>query len=217
MVWTLLKPIIKSLNVASNIVELQPSSLAQPFVLMLVLIPWKEKVTSENTNVYLALLIEELQELWHGVNDVNVSTDCESKHFVLKAILMWCIHDYPVYGIVSGQVTKNYTGCTECGPNVSTRQSTALGKNLYLGHRRYLPRNHPYQRLQRACHGKDENKTLPCPLIGRDIVRHANARDKWLNASNRSRHGGVNDPVHQTGVKRLSSLFFLPYWQVSVP
>ena len=97
--------------------------------------------------MYLAPLIEELQQLWHGVNAVDVSDDSENHNFVLRAILMLCIHDYPAYGLVSGQVTKGYRGCVECGPNVTTRRSMSLGKNLYLGHRRYLRRNHPYRRL----------------------------------------------------------------------
>ena len=124
------------------------------------------------------------------MNAVDVSTDGENKHFVLKAILIWCIHNYPTYGLVSGQVTKGYKRCTKCGPDVSTRQSTALDKNLYLGHQRYLTRNHPYRRLQRAFDGKEENRALPCPLTGRNIVRHANTREKWLNAFNENRHGG---------------------------
>lgn len=185
------------------------------FVMLVLLIPGKESVTSENIDVYLAPLLEELQVLWHGVDALDVSSDSDQKNFVLKAILMWCIHDYPAYGLVSGQVTKGYRGCTECGPNVSTRRSTALGKNVYLGHRRFLRRNHPYRRLRRAFDGTEENRAPPSSLTGRDVVRHAKGREKWLNASNGNRHGGDNDPVHQTGVKRLSALYTLPYWQVS--
>lgn len=197
--------------------NLPPWLVTKRFFLMLVLlIPGKESVTSENIDVYLAPLIEELQQLWHGVNAVDVSDDSGNQNFVLKAMLMWCIHDYPAYGLVSGQVTKGYRGCTECGPNVTTRRSTILGKNVYLGHRRYLRRHHPYRRLQRAFDGTRENRAPPCLLTGRDIVRHAHARTTWLNASNKNRPGGDNDPVHQTGVKRLSALYALPYWQVSL-
>ena len=198
--------------------NLPPWLITKRFFLMLVLlIPGKESVTSENIDVYLAPLIEELQQLWHGVDAVDVSDDSENQNFVLKAILMWCIHDYPAYGLVSGQVTKGYRGCVECGPNVTTRRSAALGKNVYLGHRRYLRRNHPYRRLRRAFDGTEEIRAPPCSLTGRDIVRHAKAREKWLDTSNENRPGGENDPVHQTGVKRLSTLYSLPYWQVSLP
>jgi hypothetical protein len=53
-------------------------------------------------------------------NAIDVSDDNENKKNVLKAILMWCIHDYPAYDLVFGQVKKGYRGCTECGPNVNT-------------------------------------------------------------------------------------------------
>jgi hypothetical protein len=198
--------------------NLPPWLITKRFFLMLVLIiPGKESVTSENIDVYLAPLIEELQQLWHGVNAVDVSHDGENQLFVLRAILMLCIHDYPAYGLVSGQVTKGYRGCVECGPNVTTRRSMSLGKNLYLGHRRYLRRNHPYRRFRRAFDGTEEIRAPPCSLTGRDIVRLAKARERWLNTSNDNRHLGENDPVQETGVKRLSTLYSLPYWQVSVP
>ena len=197
--------------------NLPPWLVTKRFFLMLVLlIPGKESVTSENIDVYLAPLIEELQELWGGVDAVDVSDPNGHRNFILKAILMWCIHDYPAYGLVSGQVTKGYRGCTECGPNVSTRRSAVLGKNLYLGHRRYLSWSHPYRRMRRAFDGTEERRAPPCPLTGRDIMRHGHGRERWLNASRDNKPGGENDPVHQTGVKRLSALYALPYWQVNV-
>ena len=183
--------------------------------MLALLIPGKESVTSENIDVYLAPLIEELQELWSGVDAVDVSGEHGQRNFKLKAILMWCIHDYPAYGPVSGQVTKGYKGCTECGPNVTTRRSAALGKNLFLGHWRYLSMNHPYRTQGRAFDGTEEWRAPPCPLTGHDIMRHAQGREMWLNASRDNKPGGENDPVHQTGVKRLSVLYALPYWQVS--
>ena len=155
-------------------------------------------MTSKIIDVYLVPLIEELQELWGGVDAVDVSDENENRNFVLKAILMWCIHDYPTYGLVSRQVTKGYRGCMECGPTVTTRRSVVLGKNLYLGHRRYLNWSHPYRRLRRAFDGTEERRAPPCPLTGRDIMRHAHGRERWLNASKDNKPGGENDSVHQT-------------------
>lgn len=197
--------------------NLPPWLVTKRFFLMLaLLIPGKESVTSENVDVYLAPLIEELQQLWEGIAAVDASAESVNRKFTLKAILMWCIHDFPAYGLVSGQVTKGYRGCTECGPSVTTRRSAALTKNVYLGHRRFLNRTHPYRRLQRAFDGSQESRPPPRQLTGRDIVRYAMRRENWLADSPRNRPGGLNDPVHETGVKRLSALFALPYWQVSV-
>ena len=131
------------------------------FIMMALLIPGKESVTLKNINVYLAPLLEELLELWDGVSTTDVSEEPHMQQFTLRAILLWCIHDYPTYGLTSGKVTKGYRVCTECGPHVSTRQSKALGNHFYLGHRRYLNKRHPYRRLRQAFDGQQEDRPPP--------------------------------------------------------
>ena len=88
------------------------------FILLALLIPGKESVTSKNIDVYLAPLLEELLEFWDSVT--YVSEEPHRQQFTLRALLLWCIHDYLAYGLTSGQVTKGYRACTECGPHVST-------------------------------------------------------------------------------------------------
>jgi hypothetical protein len=198
--------------------NLPPWLVTKRFFLMLVLlIPGKESVTADNIDVYLAPLIEELLELWEGVTATDVSTEGEERKFRLRAILMWCIHDLPAYGLVSGQVTKGYKGCPECSPNVTTRCSKALGKNVYMGHRRYLSRSHPYRRLRTAFNGNAETRPPPRVMTSRDIVRYALERISWLNDAQQRRAAAESDPVHRMGVKRLSSLYKLPYWKVRTP
>jgi hypothetical protein len=152
------------------------------FIMLSLIIPGKESVTSDNIDVYLAPLIEELLELWEGVDATDVSAMEGRQRFSLKAILMWCIHDFLAYGLASGQVTKGYKGCLECDPYVTTRRSLALGKNVYLRHRRYLNRGHPYRKQKRPFDGKEEVRSPPRPLTGRDSVRYATLRNRWLAA-----------------------------------
>ncbi len=85
---------------------------------MLSLIILGEKsVTSENMDTFLEPLLEELQLLWHNGVEVRDATNYNgNSHFMLKAILMWCIHDFPTYGIMAGCVTKGYHACPICGP-----------------------------------------------------------------------------------------------------
>ena len=107
--------------------------VTKPFFIMLaLLIPGKESVTLENIDVYLAPLIEELLELWEGVLATDVSEEPHKQQFTLRALILWCIYDYLAYGLTSGQVTKGYRACIECGPHVSTRRSKALGKNVIV-------------------------------------------------------------------------------------
>ena len=53
----------------------------------------------------------------------------------------------------------------------------------------------------------------PAILSGVDVVRYAAWRQSYLDMG--GKEDGKHDPVHITGVKRLSALFELPYWQVT--
>jgi len=49
------------------------------FLMLALLIHGIESVTSENVDVYLAPLIEELQQLWEGVDAVDIRGGMDSK------------------------------------------------------------------------------------------------------------------------------------------
>ena len=48
------------------------------FFMLALLVPGKESVTLENIDVYLVPLIEELQELWGGVDAIDVLANLEN-------------------------------------------------------------------------------------------------------------------------------------------
>ncbi|KAL0289764.1 UNVERIFIED_CONTAM: hypothetical protein Scaly_2927200 [Sesamum calycinum] len=60
-------------------------------------------------DVYLELLIEELQNLWH----VGVLTRDSAKDdtFTMRATLMWTVDDLPAYGIAFGWSFGSVMGC----------------------------------------------------------------------------------------------------------
>ncbi len=47
--------------------------------------------------MYIQPLVEELQELWKEVNTFDVTRP--RGKFLLRAICMWSLHDYPTYGL----------------------------------------------------------------------------------------------------------------------
>jgi hypothetical protein len=55
-----------------------------------------------NFDVYLEPVIEELEELWKGVARLDILQPLGRQAFVLRAMLMWTIHDFLGYGLVSG-------------------------------------------------------------------------------------------------------------------
>jgi hypothetical protein len=191
------------------------------FISLCILISGKKSPTSANIDVFIRPLLKELQELWHGVDALDFSKPQGNRTFTLRAILMWTISDFPAYGLISGLTCKGYKGCPCCGPNTDARmaktgdmlpnRSIRGTKIVYGGIRRYLPRHHPYRRNRRF-NGLEEDRLRPIPLSAEDIIRYAAWRESYLQLG--GRENGPSDPVHATGVKRLSVLFELDYWQV---
>ena len=182
------------------------------FVMLSLIIPGKELVRDQNINVYLQPLVEELELLWHGVLTYDVSLPRRIGNFQLRALLLWTIHDYPAYGLISGCATKGYQGCPVCGPNIDSRYSKALRKNVFGGHIRYLPHNHPYRRSMVWFNGKQELRGPPNRVSARYTIQKAESRARWI--AHGGRLGHLDDPVKTHGVKRKSALFRLPYWEV---
>jgi hypothetical protein len=182
------------------------------FVILALLILGPDSVVVANIDVFLAPLIDDLMELWYGVLAWDV---VKSEAFTLRAMLLWCIHDYPAYGLASGISTKGYLGCVVCGPGVTSEYSKPLGKVLYRGHRRWLEDGHAFRTSRwRAKHfdGKLEIRPPPVTTVASDIIQWAEEKRQYDAAGGKS--DGPDDPYKKYGVKRLSIFFRLPYWKV---
>ena len=67
---------------------------------------------SKHMDIYLHPLIDELKELRHdGIQKFDMSS---GDYFRMHACLLWTIHDFPTYGILSGWSTKGYKACPTC-------------------------------------------------------------------------------------------------------
>ena len=186
------------------------------FMMLSLLIPGPEAVTAEHFDVFVAPLIEELAMLWtDGVMCMDASRWRGEARFCLRAILMWCLHDFPSYAMVAGTSNRGYCACPVCGPNTVSRYSEHLSKVVYGGsHRRWLPEDHPF-RSDVHVFGTEE-------LLGPPPAMDAAAHIRWaFLRAEYSRFGGRmavdGDPMLCSGVKRMPALFNLPYWKVSTP
>ena len=81
--------------------------------------------------MYLAPLVEELQQLWKGILAYDVMKEVGFWTFKLRAMLLWTIHDYPGYGTVAGGAHQGYVACLVCGPDFRGEHSLELGKQTY--------------------------------------------------------------------------------------
>jgi hypothetical protein len=94
----------------------------------------------KDMNTYPQPMISELRILWDtGVDAVDVSAPPEKKHFNLRGMLLWTMHDFPGYGVCSSLQTQGLKACLACGlDQLESRKSKALRKVIYMGHRKYL-------------------------------------------------------------------------------
>ncbi|CAL2229426.1 unnamed protein product [Prunus armeniaca] len=115
-----------------------------------------------NPGRLLEPFIDDLKSLWDGIRGVYDAHNGE--YFTLRAALMWTINDFPAYGNLSSCVVKGYKACPICGNDTPSHRLKNGHKICYIGHRKWLPINHPYRRQRAAFNGKPEYGTPPEPL-----------------------------------------------------
>ncbi|KAM6567351.1 hypothetical protein CsatA_026479 [Cannabis sativa] len=157
-----------------------------------------------NIDVYLEPLIDDLIELYE--NGVQVYDGFKKEFFNLKAVLLWTVSDFPAYSNLSGLSTKGYEGCPICCTNTSARRLVNGHKMCYMGHRRYLPANHPDRRKKKAFDGTEEGDMAPLPLSGEQILQQVQLVD--------FKYGKTQKNKKTNGCFQRKSIFFrLPYWK----
>ncbi|KAI5316717.1 hypothetical protein L3X38_036424 [Prunus dulcis] len=147
------------------------------------LIDFDPKQPGNDIDVYLEPLIDDLKSLWVGIRGVYDAHNGE--YFTLRAALMWTINDFPAYGNLSGCVVKGYKACPICGDDTPSHRLKNGHKICYIGHRKWLPINHPYRRQRAAFNGKPEYGIPPEPLTGEEVLHMVENGDRvcWKKKS----------------------------------
>ncbi|KAL8156030.1 hypothetical protein AgCh_001196 [Apium graveolens] len=146
--------------------------MKRKFLMLTILVSGSQE-PGNNIDVFLQPLIDDLKKLWkEGEPDVY---DAHTKSsFTLRAILMWIINDFPAYGNLSGCVNKGYMCCPVCCDDIVAKYLPYTKKICFQGHRRYLPRNHPYRRKKTDFNEVQELGNARQILSGEEVhhVRH---------------------------------------------
>jgi hypothetical protein len=174
--------------------------------------------TGEAFDVFIGPVVRDLLKLWEGVPAVDMSEEEGMRNFILRCILIWTVHDFLAFGLVSGQQVKGYKGCPICMEDTGAEHSGCLYKMIYMGHRRYMSQDHRWRHARRAFNRQQELRPAPRRQTGEEILEKAMERlhflqDQGVHMENENHRG---DPVKLHGVKRRSVLFNLPYWHVSI-
>ena len=186
------------------------------FVMLCLLIPTKLSLTGLNVDVFIQPLVDELQQLWNreGVLTRDARAYMGMSHFNMRVVLMWTLHDFPAYGLISGLTTKGFKACPVCGPHTISRRSKVLRKNVYCKcHRRYLREDHYFRGAVAAFDNEACIDTEEEPLTGNQTIRRGYQSEAYLDGGGMEKDDGF--PGKEHGVKRVSALYQLPYWRVS--
>ncbi len=115
-----------------------------------------------------AEVVEELLQLWNGTG-VRAWDEHMGEEFDLKALLFVTINDWPALSNLSGQTNNGYRACTHCLDDTDSIYLANCKKNMYLGHRRFLPKIHPVRKKGKHFKGEADHRTKPRHRTGADI------------------------------------------------
>ncbi|XP_062010312.1 uncharacterized protein LOC133726719 [Rosa rugosa] len=137
--------------------------------MMLTMLISGPKQPGNDIDIYLAPLIDDLKTLWEvGVEAYDAYAQ---ERFVLKAVLLWTINDFPAYGNLCGCSVKGYYACPICSEKTHSKWLNSSKKVSYTGHRRFLPRNHRFRAESNTFYGEQEFGSAPEPLTGEEILQ----------------------------------------------
>ncbi|XP_075475397.1 uncharacterized protein LOC142506126 [Primulina tabacum] len=208
--------------------NLPPNMCMKREFIMLTMLISGPKQPGNDIDVYLDVLVEDLQRLWDGVDGVYDAY--RRQFFTLKAVLLWTINDFPAYGNLSGCTTHGYYACPVCKEDTCAKHLENGKKMSFVGHRRFLPRFHPYRRQMKEFDGMEEHGESSTPLSGVALFdklsdircvfgkkisvkgkKRKNAKDNNLEDSKEEKDFGSTD--FRKCWKKKSIFFNLPYWK----
>ncbi|KAK7244185.1 hypothetical protein RIF29_39003 [Crotalaria pallida] len=162
------------------------------------------KQPGNDIDIYLAPLIKDLKELWE--TGMEVYDGYREENFNLRAMLFGTINDFPAYGNLSGYSIKGQLACPICEESTATTRLKYCHKNVFLGHRRFLPRNHRYRRWKKVFNGKSEEGTNPSVLTGEKLFEKLKKLHNLFGKP-------LAKKLVKSGWKKRSIFFELPYWK----
>ncbi|KAL8122564.1 hypothetical protein AgCh_019051 [Apium graveolens] len=177
--------------------------MKRKYIMLTLLIPGP-KEPGNNIDIYLQPLIEDLKLLWdegERVYDAFSQTD-----FTLRAMIFCTISDFPGYGNLSGYTIKGAKACPICEDATIDLRLNNCKKNVYMGHRTFLPLNHPYRKRKKSFDGTVETRVARLPLTGSEVLERVKDIDVVLGKL-------YKKPTPNSIWKKKSIFWDLPYWE----
>jgi tnp2 family transposase/uncharacterized protein DUF4218 len=131
--------------------------------------------------------------------------------FKLRVVLHSTINDFPAYANLSGWSTKGRYACPSCAGETRSRWLENGHKFCYMGHRRWLPIDHPFRYDDIGFDGHVELDHAPVPSSGSDVLEDLKRTTFTYGKCVTSVE--VDDKDEKQLWKKKSIFFDLPYWE----
>ena len=92
------------------------------------------------------------------------------KNFKLHAILLWTINDFPAYAMLSSWSTKGKFACPYCHKDTDYLWLRFGKKHCYMGHRCFLPSDHPWCMNKMSFNNEVETREALVPLSVQQVL-----------------------------------------------
>ncbi|XP_039841093.1 uncharacterized protein LOC120700979 [Panicum virgatum] len=155
------------------------------------------KQPGDRIDVFLQPLVKDLQLLWEGVEVRDVVVN---KHFTLHAMLMTTISDNPAHRNLFRQSKRKGQVCSRCLSETCSLRLKNSNKFAYMGHRRWLPKNHPYRSMDKQFNGTRETRNPPPHFSGKDVYRQVKDVSIVLGKQKCEVDQGGDDDCHDEGI-----------------
>ncbi|KAD4584622.1 hypothetical protein E3N88_22223 [Mikania micrantha] len=128
----------------------------------------------------------------------------------MRAALLWTINDYPARSILSAWSGQGYKACSTC--NEDTPSCPITNKIAFVGHRRFLTKNHKL-RENLLFNGQKETRDPPKQLSNAKILKQLQSLPIRVPGKHQS-HGGVKRKraAPELNWSKKSIFFELDYW-----
>nr|XP_025662175.1 uncharacterized protein LOC112757838 [Arachis hypogaea] len=182
------------------------------FILSMV-IPGKHSL-GNNIDIYLKPLVRELKELWdEGMEIYDAS---EHKMFKIHAALIWTVSDFPGLSMLSGWNTYTGLACPTCNFDAKPCYLNHSKKWCYIGHRRFLGRQHRFRLSRVRFDGHTEERDLPAKLSGSEILAQVENLDVTFGKKEKLNKKGKRGRQATMQWRKRSIFFELPYWKTNL-
>lgn len=158
-------------------------------------------------DVYLRPLVDDLKELWS--EGVEVYDGYKREHFTLRGMLFCTIGDIPAQRCLSGQC-KGEKYCSQCLDDTESLWLNNSKKQVYLRHRRWIPKSHVYRKMKVQFDGTRETTPAPRNFSGEHVYSQVYDLDVTLGKKSLGKRKCDPDGAAKSRWKKKSILWELP-------